>query len=162
MGLRSAAPSKANAMSVAGAALLVSIVAGCATAPPQPPAPLEFSGTLDLSRPGIGFRLEHTSGLTCEGHHSGSSLPETFIVPLRCNDQKDGLLDAVKQDAIRATIKLADGRTGVSTIPLPAKPIAAMPARTVYAAPRSSRRGYGSRGGPGYRLPNGKCASWRR
>lgn len=42
-----------------------------------------------------------------------------------------------------------------------------VPARTVaalipaYAVAHHGRRGCGSRGGPGYRLPNGRCASRR-
>lgn len=139
------------------------LAAGCATAPPQPPPPLEFAGALDLSQPGIGFRLAHASGLSCDGHYSGSRLPEAFSIPLRCNDERDGVMDAVKRQSIQATIKLADGRTGLAAFELPVKPpLAAKPPPTVKPISRpSGSKGCGSRGGPGYRLPSGKCASWR-
>lgn len=46
-------------------------------------------------------------------------------------------------------------------------PLASFPITTVrHSAKRTyvrrGRGGCGSRGGPGYRLPNGRCASWRR
>lgn len=158
-------PSATNILGVVAAVAVCSIATGCATAPTSPPPPLEFTGTIDLSRPGIGFRLDHASGLSCEAHYSGSRLPETFAVPLQCNEQREGMMDAVKRESVHATIKLSDGRTGVATIALPTKPVAVKPvAKPVVASyrPRSAKRGCGSRGGPGYRLPNGKCASWRR
>ncbi len=46
---------------------------------------------------------------------------------------------------------------------LPATPVLSNPTSRSYNsnASRGGGRGCGSRGGPGYRLPNGKCASWK-
>jgi hypothetical protein len=44
---------------------------------------------------------------------------------------------------------------------MPPRPIIRTPTSTVRYI-RRGRGGCGSRGGPGYRLPNGKCAGHRR
>ena len=62
----------------------------------------------------------------------------------------------------RTEVEAAELRTKTSTSALYAPPIAAPHSTNQgqYAAPRNSG-GCGSRGGPGWRKPNGKCASWR-
>jgi hypothetical protein len=54
------------------------------------------------------------------------------------------------------------GTSEKSSLGLPATPLPSNPARKSYNSNvRGSGSGCGSRGGPGYRLPSGKCASWK-
>jgi len=159
-----------------GAAALA--LTSCATAPPifappvTAPARMTFKGTLDLSQPGIGFHLTHVSGLACDAHYDAGRLPETVTVPLNCRDQQKGTLTVVKAATLSGTVALSDGRVGDVTFDPPLARVAtttpvvnAPPSiRPTTAAVRTHtpRGGCGSRGGPGYRLPNGKCASHRQ
>ena len=100
---------------------LTLVIASCATQDPSPPPRLEFAGTLDLSKSGVGFALSHPSGLTCSGQFPGSRLPEKFTVPLSCSDNAtSGTMEATKgAEGIYGTVALADGRTGVASFTLP-------------------------------------------
>ena|SRR5665213_181317 len=154
-----------------GLALLLAAVAiacsGCATAPtaPPPPAvpePLVFTGTLDLSGQGVGFVITHASGLSCTGRYGSGRLPDPVSVEVTCNDEQTGTLTVTKTAGMRGDVTLSDGRQGIVTFAQPPQPVVSTrhsTAREVYV--RHGRGGCGSRGGPGYRLPNGKCASWR-
>ena len=93
-------------------------LAACATSEP-PRTALEFTGTLDLSRPGVGFHLSHASGLACQGHVTSSRLPDKFVVPLKCGDQLVGSMEAVKTERIEGTVTLGDGRSGKVAFDLP-------------------------------------------
>ncbi len=54
------------------------------------------------------------------------------------------------------------GTGNKSSLGLPATPVPSNPTSSSYNSnTRSGGRGCGSRGGPGYRKANGKCASWK-
>lgn len=151
-------------------ALLLAVVAvfvsGCATAPIAPtpaavPEPLAFTGTLDLSGQGVGFIISHASGLSCTGRYGSGRLPDPVSVEIACNDKQTGTLTVTKTAGMRGDVTLSDGRQGIVTFAQPPQPVASTKITTDRKAyVRRGRGGCGSRGGPGYRLPNGKCASW--
>ena len=90
---------------------------GCVTSGASPT--LEFAGSLDFSRPGVRFLLTHPSCLTCEGKVASARVPEKFSVPLACNENLGGTMEAIKSERIEGTIVLADNRTGKVTFDLP-------------------------------------------
>jgi hypothetical protein len=144
-----------------------SVCAGCATTPPPAavPEPLAFIGTLDLSGQGVGFLLTHSSDLSCAGRYPSGRLPEQFTVEVTCDDELTGILTATKTTGLHGTVALSDARQGDVTFPAPPavqpSPPGARRVASGHSYVRHGRGGCGSRGGPGYRLPNGKCASWK-
>jgi hypothetical protein len=135
--------------------------------PAAPASRLVFQGTMDLSRPGVTFEISHAD-LSCTGHHAVGRLPEKFSIPVRCNDTATGTMALTKSTSISGTVNLSSGIEGDVEF---SRPVAAPAAAPTHGAslpvpPASSTRvarkqtGCGSRGGPGYRLPSGRCASW--
>ena len=111
---------------------------------------------------GVGFLITHASGLSCSGRYPSGHLPEQFSVEIKCNDELTGLMNATKAEGVRGVVTLSDERQGDVAFVLPVPVIQPSPrvatAHRTYV--RHGRGGCGSRGGPGYRLPNGKCARW--
>jgi hypothetical protein len=145
---------------IATALTVIALVcSGCASVTPAPapapvPEPLVFTGKLDLSGQGVGFLITHPSGLSCAGRYASGHLPDPVSVEIVCSDKQTGTLTVTKTPTMRGDVALSDGRKGIVTFePLPAT----HPAPVVSTV----RTGCGSRGGPGYRFPNGQCASWR-
>jgi hypothetical protein len=102
------------------------ILAGCASAPPPPPAPepLALSGTLDLSKPGIGIRVADVSEtLVCETHYASGKLPETLSLPLTCSEGRSGTLTLTKAPELRGTVTFVGGQLGEVTFAPPATPV---------------------------------------
>lgn len=62
---------------------------------------------------------------------------------------------------IPATASAGPIDTIKSMVAVAAQAASALTALDNVATPMVGRRGCGSRGGPGYRKANGKCASWR-
>jgi hypothetical protein len=117
---------------------IVAALGGCAsTSPPAvdtPPAVrLSFDGTLDFTRPGIGFHLAHASGLSCDGRHNAGRLPDLVTILLTCSDQLTGKLTARKSDALRGEVALSDGRFGDVQFDLPPTAPAPIPSATASA-----------------------------
>ena len=147
-------------------AIMLSAIAcsACATAPvapppAAPPAPLAFTGKLDLSGQGVGFVITHND-LSCAGRYASGRLPDPVSVEVACTDKQTGMLTVTKTPAMHGDVTFADGRKGIVTFEQPARPVAIIKHSTASYV-RHGRGGCGSRGGPGYRLANGKCASWR-
>lgn len=123
---------------LAGALALA--LGACASAPPPaaPPERLSFNGTLDFSRPGIGFNLSHESGLICDARYGSGRLPETVTLPLNCNENQSGTLTVANAADIRGVIALADGRVGDAIFERPTPPppvVAVAPAPSPVVAP---------------------------
>jgi hypothetical protein len=114
------------------------VLAGCASAPPPPPAPepLALTGTLDLSKPGIGIRVADVSEtLLCETHTASGKLPETLSLPLICSEGRSGTLTLTKAPELRGTVTLIGGQVGDVTFAPPATPAPAPAAPPPVAAP---------------------------
>jgi hypothetical protein len=152
-----------------------SACAGCATTPSTVDVPerLSFVGTMDLSGQGIGFLLSHHSGLSCTGRYASGRLPDPVSIEVICNDRQTGVLTVTKSAGLRGAVELSDGRQGDVIFDEPPPRIASPPpvihppsvvtrTHATRSYVRRGRGGCGSRGGPGYRLPSGKCASHRR
>jgi hypothetical protein len=142
--------------------------AGCATTSPAPKLErLDFKGEMDLSGRGVGFMVTHQNGLICEGRYGSGRLPSSASIDVTCNDKQTGVLIVTKTEGIRGTVTLSDQRQGDVTFE-PLRPQVVQPSSVVQSRVASTthvrrgRSGCGSRGGPGYRLPSGKCASHRR
>jgi hypothetical protein len=144
---------------------VASVCVSCATTPPPAAVPerLAFIGTLDLSGQGVGFLLPHSSDLSYSGRYPSGRLPEQFTVEVICNDELTGVLTVTKTTGLHGTVALSDTRQGDVTFPAPPAVRPSPPVRKVASGHSYVRHGggCGSRGGPGYRLPNGKCASWK-
>lgn len=140
------------------------------------PERLAFVGTLDLAGQGVGFLLTHTSGLSCSGRYPSGKLPASVSVDVTCGDELTGVLTVIKANDLRGVVSLSDNRQGDVVFEQPPAPGFASQTppssrapssgvlRTTVTQPtqvRRARGGCGSRGGAGYRLPNGKCASRR-
>jgi hypothetical protein len=155
---------------VLGATLLAAGLAGCAstvTSPPvqpqvqpiavQPSAPV----TLDSFRPCLAIDDMTKERLDC---YDAIVPPEprtpppraTTIVECRFVREEDARLRCFNGFLVEQRVATRPPRTGAA--PPPAIRRTATTKRYV----RKGRGGCGSRGGPGYRLPSGKCASHRR
>jgi hypothetical protein len=125
----------------------VGLLAGCASSPPQlPTVPIALTGALDLTRPGVHFRITGANEtLECSAHSSMGKLPETLSLPLSCDDGKAGTLNLTKSPDLRGAVTFADGTIGeVTFVPLPptAPRVAAAPSTTVAASPPAHVRTY--------------------
>src|SRR3954451_22442701 len=100
------------------------VLAGCASAPPPPaPEPLALTGTLDLSKPGIGIRVADLSEtLICETHTASGRLPATLSLPLACSEGRSGPLILTKTPELRGTVTFIDGQLGAVAFAPPAIP----------------------------------------
>jgi hypothetical protein len=115
------------------------VLAGCASAPPPAPEPLALTGTLDLSKPGIGIRVADISEtLVCEAHYASGQLPETLSLPLTCSEGRSGTLYLTKAPELRGTVTFVGGQTGEITFPPPAAPAPAVSPAVVVPAPSVS------------------------
>jgi hypothetical protein len=131
------------------------------------------------------------SGLICRGRYPSGRLPDPVSIEVKCNNEQTGLLTLNKTPGLHGPIAIVDGVQGdvvfdppptvlsapvtpvtPVVVPATAHPSAVTPAvrvtapspvirtTTVTYVP-TGRGGCGSRGGPGYRLASGKCASYR-
>jgi hypothetical protein len=132
-----------------GVLIVAATLTGCATAPPQAVA-VSPSLTLDQQIAACGTIDDKTKDrLDCfDGIPVPTPAPPgPAIVIVKCHA-------VVEQDA---RLLCFDKLLIVQTAP----PKVVVHPRPIKHYVRRGRRGCGSRGGPGYRLPNGKCASWR-